>query len=348
VSPACDPALARIDQRREAQPDVHKGDRMKVVRLSAAGLLLVAAVAACNAVGPAPASPSPTGPSSRPSASTASAPAGLCGDLAAAYAERGALGDAFRSLIAGDDASARAQAAAVRSRMASLVNGLPPAGPLASADAIVRNAVEDFAGLMTAAADELDPPSGAFDRQAALQDGPATLDLMDMTMSHALPGSPIATACPGVAYVAAPVSFPPPAGPEVFGLPASARGIDLHARVGSVSSDMEHLLRSLGIDPATVRYIRVDMTEGGASVLDVLDGVSATPRRILDGLPEGLIATVSAKTAARTVNGFSVVRRGDRAVDPIVITVAVRGSRAMVFYNQPDAIVDAVLEGTTQ
>ncbi len=116
----------------------------------------------------------------------------------------------FGALIAGDDASARDQAAAVRSRMATLVDGLPPQAPLAPADAAVRNAVESSAGLMSAVADDLDPPSGAFDRQRALQDGPTTLDIFDKAMSSTEPGSTVVLACPAVAYVAAPVSFPPP------------------------------------------------------------------------------------------------------------------------------------------
>jgi hypothetical protein len=273
----------------------------------------------------------------------------LCADLAAAYSERVALADAFRSLIAGDLASARQQAASIHARMDGLVAGLPTPSSLPSAAASLRQLVESTAQVLSGAADVLNPPTGDLDRQRALQDGQGMLALIDRTMSMTQPGSVDATSCPDVHWAAPEVSFPPPATAADFGLPDVAAGWSLRPLLASVGSDMQPGFRSLGIDPARVRYLRVDMSDGEHwERLDVYDGLNVTPKQLLAALPNEMLDGISSKTTGRTVNGFAVLRRGNVPADPLMITVAVRGSRAMVFWNAPDAVVDAVLRATTQ
>jgi hypothetical protein len=316
---------------------------MRLAKGMALGLLAAGLAGGClGAVRPGgqTSNPSPAAPSSVP------LHAGLCADLAAAYAERAALGDAYQSAIAGDLGSAQSKAAAIKARMAALRDGLPTL-PLASADSSLRDQVDNTAHLMSGAADALDPPSGRPDPLEALPNGQGLLRLMDSVLGAGGPGA--VTGCPGVAYAAPAVSFPAAPGGPAFGLPDEAGGWALQPMVlsGGLYDDT---LRALGVDPAAVRVVKVDMTRGGQwQGFDVLDGVSARPERILAALPAVDLDGVSGRTASRTVNGFAVVRRGDTGLGDLVVTVAVRGDRAVVFDDVPDdALVDAVLEGTTR
>jgi hypothetical protein len=313
--------------------------RLQIGLRLAAGLLVAVALAGCIGGIARP------NASALPSAST-SARQSLCADLAAAYAERGSLADAFRSAIAGDLVSAQAQAAAIQARMAGLIDGLPPVAPLASASSELRDIVENAAQLMSASAKVLDPASGKIDPLKALPDGQVLLRTLDMVMSTEQPGSPTAVACPAVSYVAAEVSFPPAPGNAAFGLPDTVGGWSLEPRVGGVGY-LESALQSLGIDPSAVRLIRVDMTDSGRwEEFDVFDGVSAPPKEILAALPGEMFDGVSKTTASRTVNGFAVVRRGDPTPGEITVTVAVRGSRAVLFSLVPQDLIDAILRAT--
>jgi hypothetical protein len=309
----------------------------------AACLFAAALVAACLPASVREPSPSDSAYTAPPVQTT------LCAGLAAAYLERVALADAFRSLIGGDAASARQQAAAIHTRMAALIDGLHPALPLASGGANLRDAVESTAQVMSGAADVLDPPTGELDRLQALQDGPGLLAMLDRIIPMAEPGSVVATSCPDVRWTAPAVIFPPDLTAADFGLPDVAAGWSLTPKLAKVGSDMEPGLRSLGIDPAGVRYLRVDMTDGEHwGRLDVYDGLKVTPKQLFSAMPREMLVGLPSKGTGRTVNGFAVLRRGNLDVDPLMLTVAVRDSRAMVFWNTPDGQVDAILRATTQ
>ncbi len=309
---------------------------MRVALRLAAVILAGLAITSCNSSTASPAA-------SVMSSSSPSARQNLCAALAATYAERGSLADAFRAVIADNLTSAQSQAAAIRARMAALPDGLPPDSPLASADVALRDTVENAAQLMSDAARVLDPPSGKLNRLKALPDGQVLLRTMDTVMSLAQPGNPVALACPGVSYVPAEVSFPPAPANAAFGLPDTDGGWSLEPRVSELGY-MDRVLKSVGVDPTSVHYIRVDMTNGVAwETFDVFGGVSASPERILNALPKETFDGVAKATASRTVNGFEIVRRGDASPDEIAVTAAVRGDRAVLFVLVPTERIDAIL-----
>jgi hypothetical protein len=299
----------------------------------------MAAVATLTLVGCVPQPPTPSA-----APPTSSQAADLCDRLVRVFGERIALADAFRSLIADDRDAAADKARRIRSRLEDIIDDLPVPTRVPQSRAALRDAIQDWAGLLDGAAAIIDVPT-AVNREVVLSDGRAVLPLIDEIL-HPLPsGDPITLACPDVVSPSDAVDFPPPPTNEALGLPDTVGDLDLEPHVTRPSTQNSKLLTSLGLDPQLVREIAVDVTntsmEGGFSRVDVLEPIPTETEALAEAVREALLPEASA-SAPEMIARFEVYAYRD--ADLGTIHVAMRGDRVVILYDLADAAVREILD----
>ncbi len=284
-------------------------------------------------------------------ASTSAAPtptprADLCSQLAQAFAERDALGDAFRLVIAGKVEEAIAAAGLIRQRLDALLADLPDERTPAEPQRSLRGVVEASAHLVQGTAEIIDDPRRPVpDAQLMLVEGQTLLGVIDAAFSMSEPGDTVSQACPGLAFTAQPVSFPPRPSPADLGLPDRVGRIFFEPHLGRISNpDMVEILERLGARPDLGREIDVDaaFVEGGHLQIEVYDGVTVNPVDFAVAIA-GILATAGVKPTERLVAGFSVTAFVDRDDSDLSLHVASRGDRLLVFGGFSDTDVEAIL-----
>lgn len=307
-----------------------------------AAALATWSIAGCNTIAPtSSASPEP------PVAATASVRAGvdICSQLTRVFGERRALGDAFRVAIGGDFDGAIAQAHATQGRLDAIVEELPSAAGLPEPQARLRDLAESSAGLVGAATRILDDPERkVVDRDLILVEGRAVLQGMDVVFVLRQPGDTIDTACPGLAFSADPVSFPPPPTNAALGLPDMVGPLTLEPHIGRVDASMAQVFESIGVDPKTVRGINVQLSDGSVvDLIQVFDRVDA-PAPTIAAAVRDLILPEANRPFSQEIAGFRVITYRDPNDDTRSVHVAVRRDRVALFHGIRDAVVRDILE----
>lgn len=286
----------------------------------------------------------PTLTASPPTGPSATIRADLCAQLAQVFEERNAVGDGFRLLIAGKVDEAGAAAGSIDARLDALLADLPAEAGLAEPQASLRGVVEASAHLVKAAADVInDQGRPVPDAQLMLVEGQTLLGAIDTTFSLHEPGDTVSTACPGLAFTADPVRFPPGPSAAALGLPDRAGRFSFEPHLARINGWASDVLQRLGGDPDLGREIDVDVTvgDGGHLKIEVYEGVEVHPAAFADAAASSIVPGV--KPVKREVAGFTVIAFVDRDDPSVSVHVASRGDRILVLNGFSDVDVEAVL-----
>jgi hypothetical protein len=298
-----------------------------------------AVVVAWTIFGCVPHPPTPT-----VTTSPTSQAAHLCEQLERVYSERAAVGDAFRLVVGNDLDGAVEQARLIRSRLDDLLAELPAPNMVPESRTALRAAIQDWAGIVDEAAAIIDRPGGAdVDRDIVLAEGRAMLGIFDDILGPLQAGDPVTVTCPDLDFAVEPVSFPPPPTNADLGLPDIIGDLTLESHIEIADSRISRVLKSVDVDPATVRQISVDLSDidGGAGTFQIVDRVKAPPAALANAVREETIPEAKA-VAPETIAGFEVFAY-DYPGEQISVHVAVRRDRVVILHDLADQEVRQIL-----
>jgi len=178
-----------------------------------------------------------------------------------------------------------------------------------------------------------------------LVEGETLLGAIDATFSVHAPGDTVSRACPGLAYMPAPVAFPPRPTVADVGLPDRAGRLFLDsAHLRRIGASTSELIERLGGDPDSAREIEVGVTfgEGGHLWLRLYEGVSVDPSALASAIATGLYGS-KVEPVERRIAGFRVIAFADRDDPSSSMHFASRGDRILEMSGFSDADVESLL-----
>ncbi|HEY6569658.1 MAG TPA: hypothetical protein VIZ22_05180 [Candidatus Limnocylindrales bacterium] len=229
--------------------------------------------------------------------------------------------------------------------MDAIVAALPDERTLTEQRSRLRGGVEFGAEVVREGARVIaDPDRTVPDRQLMLVEGETILRFIDTFFLMREPGDTVSQACPGLAFTANAVSFPPHPSAADLGLPEQVGRFSLEPHLTRLDGSAPDLIRRLGGDPTVGRQIDVDATfgDGQHRKIVVYEGLQVDPAKFGDAVAK-LDAPRGIKPVRRQVAGFAVTAFVDASNPGVSTHLASRGDRLFVFGGFSNPEVNAIL-----